>query len=199
MTEPENLPAQLATQGLTPTTEKRGSLVMRGMAALRNDIKPEAAESGRTNIPTHPVVLLVDDQAIVAEAIRRYYLVDERDIEFHYCQEPSQALNKANEINPTVILLELVMPEMDGYTLIKAFRGNPATSGTPIVVLSSREDPTDKSRAFESGASDYLIKLPDKIEMIARIRAYSKTYLLHLQRDVAYLEMQQLVEKLRDK
>lgn len=164
---------------------------------MKNNTKSEVAESGSTNMPPHPVVLLVDDQAMVAEAIRRM-LADETDIEFHYCQEPGQAVSKANEINPTIILQDLVMPDMDGYTLLKSYRGNPATSGTPVIILSSREDPKDKSHAFEIGASDYLVKLPDKIEMVARIRAYSKTYLLQLQRDAAYLEMKKLQEQLTE-
>lgn len=90
------------------------------------------------------------------------------------------------------------MPDVDGYTLLKFYRANPSTAGTPVIILSSREDPKDKSHAFEIGANDYLIKLPDKIEMIARIRAYSKTYLLQLQRDAAYLEMQKLQEQLTE-
>jgi two-component system, chemotaxis family, response regulator WspR len=164
---------------------------------MKNNTKSKAAKSGNTNLPPHPVVLLVDDQAMVAEAIRRM-LADEADIEFHYCQEPGEALSRANEIKPTVILQDLIMPEVDGYTLLKYYRANPATSGTPVIILSSREDPKDKSHAFEVGASDYLVKLPDKIEMIARIRAYSKTYLLQLQRDEAYLEMQKLQEQLTE-
>lgn len=164
---------------------------------MTNKIKTDIALGGSANIPPHPVVLLVDDQAMVAEAIRRM-LADETDIEFHYCKDPGQAVSQANEIKPTIILQDLVMPEVDGYTLLKSYRGNPATSGTPVIILSSREDPKDKSHAFEIGANDYLVKLPDKIELVARIRAYSKTYFLQMQRDAAYLEMQKLQEQLTE-
>ena len=145
--------------------------------------------------PFRTVVMLVDDQAMVGEAVRRM-LAEETDIEFHFCQDPSQAVSMANEIQPTIILQDLVMPDVDGYTLLKSYRANPGTSGTPVIILSSREDPKDKSHAFEIGASDYLVKLPDKIEMVARIRSYSKTYVVQLQRDEAYLALQQLQEKL---
>jgi two-component system chemotaxis family response regulator WspR len=164
---------------------------------MNDDVKPGMAEVTALNILSHPVVLLVDDQAMVAEAIRRM-LAEESDIEFHYCQEPTQAVGKANEIKPTIILQDLVMPEVDGYTLLKFYRANPATSGTPVIVLSSRDDPKDKRQAFENGASDYLVKLPDKIELIARIRAHSKSYLLQLQRDEAYREMKKLQEQLTE-
>lgn len=164
---------------------------------MKNNINSSGSDVGGANIPSHPIVLLVDDQAMVAEAIRRM-LADEKDIEFHYCQDSGQAVSKANEINPTIILQDLIMPEVDGYTLLKFYRGNPATSSTPVIILSSRDDPKDKSHAFEIGASDYLVKLPDKIEMIARIRAYSKTYVLQLQRDYAALEMKRLQEQLTE-
>lgn len=164
---------------------------------MNDDIKPELAEAADTHNLPHPIVLLVDDQAMVAEAIRRM-LADEADIEFHYCQEPTGAIAKANEIQPTIILQDLVMPDVDGYTLLKFYRGNAPTSGTPVIILSSREDPKDKRQAFENGANDYLVKLPDKIELIARIRAHSKAYLLQLQRDEAYREMQKLQEQLTE-
>lgn len=162
-----------------------------------NNIKSEASETSSENNLSHPIVLLVDDQAMVAEAIRRM-LVDETDIEFHYCQEPVKAVGKANEIKPTIILQDLVMPDVDGYTLLRFYRANPSTSGTPVIVLSSKEDPKDKRQAFENGASDYLVKLPDKIELVARIRAHSRTYLLQLQRDEAYREMKKLQEQLTE-
>ena len=58
-------------------------------------------------------VLLVDDQAIVAEAVRRS-LVESADLDFHYCQDPHKALALAEQIHPTVILQDLVMPGVDG-------------------------------------------------------------------------------------
>src|SRR5262249_35263279 len=89
--------------------------------------------------PEHPVtVLLVDDQAIVGEAVRRM-LEPERDIRFHFCSDPSKAIPTANEVGPTVILQDLVMPEIDGLTLVKFFRANPATREIPLIVLSSKE------------------------------------------------------------
>ena len=54
------------------------------------------------------------------------------------------------------------------------------------MVLSSREDPRDKSRAFEIGASDYLVKIPDKVELVARLRAHARSFIAQLERDEAY-------------
>ena len=141
------------------------------------------------------VVLLVDDQLMVAEGIRRM-LAEEADIELHYCADPKQAIARAKDIHPTLILQDLIMPDIDGYTLMKHYRAEPETKNVPVIVLSTREDPKDKSLAFERGANDYLVKLPDKIELIARIRAHSKGYLTQLQRDEAFQRLRKLQDEL---
>jgi len=137
-------------------------------------------------------VLLVDDQAMIIEAIRRA-LSNEEDIEFHYCQDPAKAIELAAAVNATVILQDLVMPEIDGLMLVRYFRVNTATAKIPIIVLSTKEDATFKSEAFKLGANDYLVKLPDKIELIARVRYHSQAYINQLERDEAF----QALEKSR--
>ncbi len=144
------------------------------------------------------VVLLVDDQAIVAEAIRRM-LASEEDIELHYCSDPKLAIETAAKVAPTVILQDLVMPDIDGMMLVRFFRGHPATQSIPIIVLSGKEAALDKSEAFSNGASDYLVKLPDRIELIARIRAHSRSYLAQMQRDEAYRALRELQTQLEQK
>ncbi len=67
------------------------------------------------------VVLLVDDQAIIGEAVRRM-LVPHEDITFHFCQDPREALARAAEVQPTVILQDLVMPEINGLDLVPQYR-----------------------------------------------------------------------------
>ena len=143
------------------------------------------------------IVLLVDDQAIIAEGIRRM-LADEDDIVFHYCEDPSQAISIATDINATVILQDLVMPDIDGMTLVRFFRANADTNTIPIIVLSSKEDPQVKSDAFTNGANDYLVKLPDQIELLARIRAHSKSYSNQLERDAAFDAMNKMQKELEE-
>jgi signal transduction histidine kinase len=118
------------------------------------------------------MVLLVDDQPFVGEAVRRL-LADQLDLAFHFCVDPRQAVETANQVRPTVILLDLVMPGVDGLELLQRFRANAITAETPIVVLSTKEDSRVKHDAFASGASDYLIKLPDRVELQARVRYHS--------------------------
>jgi sigma-B regulation protein RsbU (phosphoserine phosphatase) len=87
------------------------------------------------------------------------------------------------------------MPGVDGIEMVRAFRQNPATACTPLIVLSSKEEPTTKAEAFAAGANDYLVKLPDKLEVVARIRYHSAAYISRLERDEAFaaLEAQQRI------
>ena len=144
------------------------------------------------------MVLLVDDQAMIGEAIRRALLA-EPDIEFHYCGNPNRALETARDVRPTVILQDLVMPDIDGLTLVRQYRLDPATRDIPIIVLSTKEEATVKSAAFAQGANDYLVKLPDNIELIARIRYHSKAFLNLVQRDEAYRALRQSQQDLLEK
>ncbi|MGD0050191.1 MAG: diguanylate cyclase [Vulcanimicrobiaceae bacterium] len=131
------------------------------------------------------VVLLVDDQLIIGEAIRRA-VADQPDISLHYCSDPAAAVLIAQQIKPTVILQDLVMPGTDGLTLVHQYRTSPATKDVPIIVLSTKEEAEVKCEAFARGANDYLIKLPATIELLARIRYHSKAYISQIQRDEAH-------------
>lgn len=139
-------------------------------------------------------VLLVDDQAIVGESVRRM-LSGETGLEFHFCSDPADAIPTANRVHPTVILQDLVMPDIDGLQLVKYFRANTITRDTPMIVLSSKEEPVIKARAFSLGANDYLVKLPDRLELAARVRYHSNAYHDRMERNEAF---RQLGEKQRE-
>ncbi len=142
------------------------------------------------------VVLLVDDQAMVAEGIRRM-LVDE-EMEFHYCSDPKAAIQTAMDIGATTILQDLVMPNVDGITLVRFYRNHPATRNIPVIVLSSKDDPKIKRDAFNNGATDYLVKLPDKVELVARIQAHSRSFMVQMERDAAFVELHNMQTQLED-
>lgn len=143
-------------------------------------------------------VLLVDDQLIIAEAFRRM-VSDLDDIEVFYCSDPARAVEEATRIEPTLILQDLVMPGMSGLMLLSLLRSHPQTRNVPIVVLSTKEDPKVKSEAFAIGANDYLVKFPDKIELVARIRAHTRSYLVQQQRDEALRALRRMKLELERK
>jgi len=148
-------------------------------------------ETAPTGVSAHLItVLLVDDQLMIGEAVRRM-LAEEQDIRFHYCRNPTEAVQTAVQVEPTVILQDLVMPDIDGLTLVKYYRANAKTRDIPLIVLSTKEEPRVKADAFALGANDYLVKLPDKIELIARIRYHSRGYINMLQRNEAVRQLEE--------
>jgi len=158
----------------------------RSMQSMESDLLPGESSS---------MVLLVDDQAIVAQAVKR--LLDGlTDIDLHYCSDAMEAVKVAVQIKPNVILQDLIMPGINGLELVRLFRANPVTADIPIIVLSTQEDPRTKSQAFEAGANDYLVKLPDKIELIARIHYHAQSYLNQIQRDETFRALRESQQQL---
>ncbi len=125
------------------------------------------------------VILLVDDQKLTARLLKRQ-LEGVPDLLLHDVQDPTRAISRAEKVLPSVILLDLVMPVIDGMTLLKRYRALPAFREVPIIMLSSLEESQLKVQAFESGANDYLVKLPDRVEMLARLRYHARSYRDHI-------------------
>lgn len=158
-----------------------------------------------TTAPTLPnaesldrvVVLLVDDQPMIGEAVRRI-CATQPSIEFHFCADSTKAVEAATRIEPTVILQDLVMPGIEGLDLVVLYRQNEATRLIPLIVLSSKEEATTKAEAFARGANDYLVKLPDPIEMLARIRYHSRGYRALLERNEAYRQLKSELDQAGD-
>lgn len=170
-----------------------GAMLLNETAAALETARIALGTPAAAEMPV--MVLLVDDQAIVVEAVRQIFLKEE-GIDFHYCVNSEEAFDAAIRLRPTVILQDLVMPGTDGLTLVKVYRAHPMTRDVPIIVLSTREDPVIKRAAFEAGANDYLVKLPDRIELVARVRYHSRSFVNLTQRDEAYRALRQSQQQL---
>ena len=117
-------------------------------------------------------VLLVDDQRFVGAALGQL-LANEPDIVLHCCQQAADAVARANAVHPSLILQDLVLPDVDGLTMVGRFRDNPATALTPVVVLSATDDAETRAKAMAAGAIDYLVKLPTRPALVDCIRRHA--------------------------
>ncbi|MGL4465596.1 MAG: response regulator [Planctomycetia bacterium] len=115
-------------------------------------------------------ILLIDDQPLVAAAMRRL-LATAPEFELHHHSDPCNAAETVAALAPAVVIVDMVMPKVGGLEVIRCLRENPATAMVPIVTMSSNDDPRQKAEALDAGADDYLIKLPDPVELVARLRA----------------------------
>lgn len=139
------------------------------------------------------VVLLIDDQLIIAQAVQQM-IAGESDIEFHYCDDPKKAVAMVESVSPTVILQDLIMPQISGLELVKLLREKPHIREIPLVVLSTKEEPTIKAEAFALGANDYIVKLPDRLELLARIRYHSNAFRNLQERRAAFEQLGEQVK-----
>jgi two-component system chemotaxis family response regulator WspR len=81
-------------------------------------------------------------------------------------------------------------------TLLRFYKNHPDTANIPVIILSSKDDAEIKSDAFTNGANDYLVKLPEPVELIARIRAHTKHYATEMERNMAYEIMRNMQKDL---
>jgi DNA-binding response OmpR family regulator len=113
-------------------------------------------------------ILLVDDSStilmiekmILAKA--SYALLTAKDGE--------EAVQKAVSERPDVILMDVVMPKMDGFAACRALRQRDETRGIPIIMVTTRGEPENVETGFESGCSDYVTKPINSAELLAKLR-----------------------------
>jgi CheY-like chemotaxis protein len=140
-------------------------------------------------------VLVVDDQEIAA-SLACDMLTAEPDIDVCCLCDASEAVQKALDYQPSVILIDLCMPAMDGFSVIRALRELAQTGNVPIILMSSQDAPEQKVRGFTAGANDYLVKWPSRAELVARVRYHAQAYRARAERDEAYASLQTSQEQL---
>ncbi len=116
-------------------------------------------------------ILIVDDDNNIAELISLYLLK-----EFFECKivnDGYAALEAAKSFSPDLILLDIMLPGIDGYEVCRELR---KTSNVPIIMLSAKGEVFDKVLGLELGADDYIIKPFDSKEMVARVKAVLRRY-----------------------
>lgn len=112
-------------------------------------------------------ILIVEDEEGIREGLS--YLLGEQ----YFVEEAENGvvgLKKAIRNPPNLILLDLKMPEMDGFQVLKALRSDNDFDHIPVIVLSAFNSPADRTKAFELGADDYINKPFDRAELMARIQ-----------------------------
>ena len=111
-------------------------------------------------------ILVVDDEKNIVQLARLYLTNDGFRVESAY--DGKQALEKAKALKPDLVVLDIMMPEMDGLTVCKELR---KTSNVPVIILTARGDDIDRIVGLEIGADDYMAKPFNPRELVARVKA----------------------------
>jgi DNA-binding response OmpR family regulator len=111
-------------------------------------------------------ILVVDDEKNIVQLARLYLNQEGYRVETAY--DGAQALDKAKSVRPDLIVLDIMMPEMDGLSVARELR---KTSNVPIIILTARGDDVDRIVGLELGADDYVTKPFNPRELVARVKA----------------------------
>jgi two-component system, OmpR family, KDP operon response regulator KdpE len=113
-------------------------------------------------------ILVVDDALEVVESVRVGFAVQWREVDLIAAGTGHQALEMVEQESPDLVLLDVGLPDMDGFKVLEEIR---FFSDVPVVMLTARDDTIDKVRGLELGADDYVTKPFNHLELLARIKA----------------------------
>lgn len=134
--------------------------------------QPDTTQSAEAK----PQVLVVDDSADVHRLLRAR--LRQEDLELTCVSSGAEGVTRAKEQHPALILLDLDMPNTDGFEVLRTLKDDPKTLNIPVIILSGLQSPQDKVTAFDLGAVDYITKPFDLTELRVRVRSVMKVHRL---------------------
>jgi DNA-binding response OmpR family regulator len=117
-------------------------------------------------------ILIVEDDTALTQLLQLVF--ESRGLGVTVAETGKKALESVVKEPPTVVLLDLMMPDVDGLEICRGIRANPRTADIPIVVLTAKTGEESREELLEAGATDYLIKPVRPSDLIKRIRALAE-------------------------
>jgi GAF domain-containing protein/CheY-like chemotaxis protein len=137
------------------------TLVTHGRAETRAEpVHPIAEE------PEEPLILVVDDDATVRELVVRH--LERAGFAAVAARGGQEGLRLVRELRPAAVTLDIMMPDLDGWTVLAAIKGDPALASIPVVLMSIVDQ---KNRGYALGAADYLVKPVDRSKLVETLRS----------------------------
>jgi signal transduction histidine kinase len=118
------------------------------------------------------IVLIVDDDATARETL--VAMLEGEDYELQLAKDGMQALQMLEQLRPDLILLDIMLPGMDGFEVCRRIRAASPLAEVPIIMLTALDDRDSLLKAIESGADDFLTKPADRRELTARVRTITR-------------------------
>ncbi len=119
-----------------------------------------------------PLLLVIDDDPVARETIR--VLLTHSEYRLEFAASGAEGIEKAARIHPEVILLDVMMPGMDGFTVCRSLRADPFLSEVPIIMITALDDRGSRLSGLEVGADDFLTKPFDILELEIRLRSLQR-------------------------
>jgi CheY-like chemotaxis protein len=146
----------------------REDFFLRAFMVLHDAPAPAAEQPGRAAARNQPTIIVADDDrttVMMVQSILRTWKIN-----CLVAHNGKDAMEQTRKIRPDALLLDVSMPDMDGFQVLSALRSDPATRSIPVVMLTAAQSETEIVRGFELGADDYITKPFRAHEMLARIK-----------------------------
>ncbi|MFQ5989788.1 MAG: diguanylate cyclase [Candidatus Methylomirabilales bacterium] len=137
-------------------------------------------------------VLIVDDEPILRQMVREH--LERHGLQIEEAGNGQEALESAHRVNPDLILLDIMMPGLNGLQVCQTLREQEATRAIPVVLLTSHDGLEDRIRGLDAGANDYLTKPVQPGELLARVKAHLRTRELWEDLEQQQKDLAQLLE-----
>lgn len=124
--------------------------------------------------PTRDRVLIADDNEANVELLEAYLADSELDVEIAVAVDGQDTMEKAASFKPHLILLDVMMPKLSGFEVCQKLKGDPATSGIMILMVTALNEHGDMERAVDAGTDDFLSKPVDKVSLVKRVEQMLK-------------------------
>ena len=139
-------------------------------SSVSDQLPLDSGKEGMTTAVRKPRILLADDNADMREYIQR--LLTQSNYRVESVSDGVAALEAARAHPPALVLIDVMMPRLDGFGLLRELRADSATATIPVIMLSARAGEEARVEGMEAGADDYLVKPFSARELVARIRAH---------------------------
>jgi len=114
-----------------------------------------------------PVVLIVDDSVTELHAYQQ--MLEKHGFEVESATDGESSIQKARDVKPDLILMDVVMPGMNGFQATRSLAKDPATAGIPVIIITTKDQETDKVWGLRQGARDYIVKPVKENDLIQRV------------------------------
>ncbi|MGF1495483.1 MAG: response regulator [Elainellaceae cyanobacterium] len=122
-------------------------------------------------------ILIVEDEAEIAQLIKLY--LEKEGFTCHHCRDGVTALARFEEVSPDLIILDLMLPQLDGLEVCARIRQQPGAKDPYILMLTAKGEEIDRIIGLSTGADDYMVKPFSPRELVARVRALLRRSLRH--------------------
>ncbi|MFC1537957.1 response regulator transcription factor [Candidatus Latescibacterota bacterium] len=117
-------------------------------------------------------IVLAEDEAHIARLIT--FKLEREGYEIHWAADGGSALEKVREVIPDLVLLDIMMPVMDGYEVLKHIKEEDSLKDIPVIMLTAKSQEQDIIKGFNLGSEDYIVKPFKPAELAARIKKILK-------------------------